>query len=108
MVIDYFRKNKAQKEHEYYADEKLNRLGDQGRSVEDQVLDRETHEQVLVCMKQLPENDRTVLHLRFVQGFSIDDTAQVMSKTSAAIKSIQTRARKKLLDLIRNEVSVHD
>jgi RNA polymerase sigma-70 factor, ECF subfamily len=90
------------------SDEQLDAVSQHVPSAEEQMLHRNLQEQILRCIQQLPVNDRTVIHLRLIEGFSIADTAKVMSKTTFAVKSLQTRAKKKLMELVRKEVSKDD
>ncbi len=48
------------------------------------------------ALPQLKQEYRQVLELRFVQEFSVEETAKVMSKTQVAVRIIQHRALKKL------------
>lgn len=63
-------------------------------------------EKVFAYLNKLPDDYRLVLYLRFVKGFSLADTAKVMKRTTLAVKSLQHRARNKLLQLIQGEVNV--
>jgi RNA polymerase sigma-70 factor (ECF subfamily) len=38
--------------------------------------------------------------LRFIQGFSVSETAEVMGKNEGAIKALQHRAVRKLAELV--------
>ena len=43
-------------------------------------------------MQRLTDDQRDVLHLRFIEGYSLDKTAEVMGRTIGAVKSLQFRA----------------
>lgn len=104
VVIDYHRKNKKHQNNVMVETEKMDGLIEPYPSVEDEVVQKSSNEQLLSCIQQLAQNDRMVIHLRFIEGFSVAETAKVMSKTSLAVKSLQVRAKKKLAELMRKEV----
>lgn len=52
------------------------------------------------ALPQLKEEYRQVLELRFVQEFSVEETAKVMGKTKVAVRIVQHRALKKLHSLL--------
>lgn len=51
---------------------------------------------LLVAMNILTDEQRTVLQLRFVDGYSVEMTARIMRKTPGAIKALQHRALSRL------------
>lgn len=104
VVIDYHRKYSREKERVLLDEEQLLRMPAQD-SVEKEVLERSLREKMLNCLQQLSVDDRTVIHLRFVEGLSLAETAQVMSRTTLAIKSLQHRAKRKLAKLMKSEVN---
>lgn len=100
-VIDFQRKRKRdipmEKEKvEYFAEQ---------RQANERVNDHSFTDEVMNYLKKLPDDYRQVIYLRFVKGFSIADTAEVMSKTTMAVKSLQHRARNRLLQLMQSEVN---
>jgi RNA polymerase sigma-70 factor (ECF subfamily) len=103
VVIDYHRKY-GKEAHTLEVDsERLNRMAETD-SVESKVMNKTLREQLLKGLQQLSVDDRTVIYLRFMEGLSLAETAQVMSRTTQAVKSLQHRAKKKLADLIGSEV----
>lgn len=62
----------------------------------------------MASMEKLSPDEKTVLYLRFFEGMSIKETAKVMSKTVMAVKSLQTRAKKKLSAHLKSEVNDHE
>lgn len=101
-VIDFQRKRKRDIPMEK---DKVEYLADQHYSASKAVDESTFVDQVMSYLKKLPTDYRQVIYLRFVQGFSIADTAEVMSKTTIAVKSLQHRARNRLLQLIQSEVN---
>lgn len=104
-VIDYYRKNKHARRNITIEENSIETLGEEA-SVERTVLQNLHMDEVMQAINTLPERYRLVLHLRFVEDFTLQETADAMGKTVPAIKSIQLRARRALLKQINMEVSV--
>ncbi|MCM2676817.1 RNA polymerase sigma factor [Alkalicoccobacillus plakortidis] len=65
------------------------------------------HEQVKFihhAINELPLSYRTVIYLRYIEDFTLKETASVMGKTIYSIKALQKRAQKMLKDDIGVEV----
>ena len=43
-------------------------------------------------LQQLTPDQREVINLRFVEGYSINETALIVNKPTGAVKSLQNRA----------------
>ena len=68
----------------------------EGPSPEEVVaLDGEV-ERLRASLKRLPDDQREVLVLRFIEGYSHADTAQVLGKSVVAVRQIQVRALRAL------------
>jgi RNA polymerase sigma-70 factor (ECF subfamily) len=65
-------------------------------SLLDVVEEQIDFEQLLRTLKLLNEQQRQVLLLRFVEGFSIAETAQILQKSEGAIKALQHRSLENL------------
>lgn len=104
VVIDYYRKYSKEAQAVEVDSERLQRLPHEG-NVEHKVINKQIYQQLLKGMQQLPVDDRTVIYLRFMEGLSLAETAQVMSRTTQAVKSLQYRAKKRLAQLMEREVS---
>jgi RNA polymerase sigma-70 factor (ECF subfamily) len=79
--------------------------GDQrAPSTESAVLDLLTSERLMAAVKQLGDEQRECVMLRFIQGFSVSETAAVMGKNDGAIKALQHRAVRKLAELVGNDL----
>jgi RNA polymerase sigma-70 factor (ECF subfamily) len=59
---------------------------------EAQFMARAEVQQVRAALRQLPADHQEVLLLRFGQGLSLDQTADLMDKSISAVKSLQFRA----------------
>jgi RNA polymerase sigma-70 factor, ECF subfamily len=67
---------------------------------ESAVLDLLTSERLMAAVRQLGDEQRECVMLRFIQGFSVSETAAVMGKNDGAIKALQHRAVRKLAELV--------
>jgi RNA polymerase sigma-70 factor (ECF subfamily) len=74
------------------------------RSPEAAVLDLVTSQRLMAAVRQLGDEQRECILLRFVQGFSVSETAAVMGKNDGSVKALQHRAIRKLAELIGDEL----
>ena len=63
-----------------------------GPGTEVQAFDRLESRQLRLVLDSLTDEQRLVIQLRFVEGYSLEECAQVLQKTAGAIKSLQHRA----------------
>ena len=71
---------------------------------EDEVLDSMTNMTLLEAVKMLGAEQQECIVLRFLQGFSVTETALAMGKTDGAIKALQYRAVQSLKKLLPAEL----
>jgi RNA polymerase sigma-70 factor (ECF subfamily) len=71
---------------------------------ENTVIDGLTAQRLLEAIDQLGEEQRECVLLRFMQGFSVSETAAVMGKNDGAIKALQHRAVRKLAEIVGDEL----
>jgi len=64
----------------------------ESHSVLDAVEERLDFDQVLSNLQMLNEQQRDVVLLRFIDGYSIAETAQILNKSEGAIKALQHRS----------------
>ncbi|MGY0234918.1 sigma-70 family RNA polymerase sigma factor [Longispora urticae] len=69
-------------------------------SPEAAVIDKLTNVTLLTAVKQLNPEQQECIVLRFLQGFSVAETAQTMGKNEGAIKALQYRAVRALARLL--------
>jgi RNA polymerase sigma-70 factor, ECF subfamily len=69
-------------------------------SPEAAVLESLSSTNLMNAVNQLGEEQRDCVLLRFMQGFSVSETAAVMGKNDGAIKALQHRAVRKLAELV--------
>jgi RNA polymerase sigma-70 factor, ECF subfamily len=73
-------------------------------SPEAAVLESLSSTNLMNAVNQLGEEQRDCVMLRFMQGFSVSETAAVMGKNDGAIKALQHRAVRKLAELIGEDL----
>src|SRR5437764_5610991 len=78
----------------------------------DEVVAREAEvSRVRVALGKLPDDQRDVLILRFIEGYTHADAAQVLGKSVVAVRQIQVRALRalrKVMDEGENRVATGD
>ena len=85
MVDDHRRRHRAPVELPFEA-------GLDGReesSAENQVMERVSPQEVQDLLSVLPDEQREVLTLRLVAGLTVEQSAEVMGKSSGAVKQLQ-------------------
>ncbi|ADH97761.1 RNA polymerase sigma factor [Salisediminibacterium selenitireducens] len=107
-VIDYYRTRGKRRRTTAVDNTVMDAVGDLKESAEQTVIRQMETESVMQTIRQLPQTYRDVLHLRFIEGFSIKETAKVMGKTSMSVKALQKRARAELVNRIGNEVTAYE
>jgi RNA polymerase sigma-70 factor (ECF subfamily) len=63
-------------------------------------------ERLRAAIGRLTEEQAEVISLRFLEGYSINEVAEMMSKTEGSIKALQYRAVSTLRQLLQLELSV--
>ncbi|HVV11097.1 sigma-70 family RNA polymerase sigma factor [Amycolatopsis sp.] len=71
-----------------------------GAGPEQQAVSSATRDALLKCIAALGEDQRECIVLRFIQGLSLTETAQIMKRNEGAIKALQHRAVRKLAQLL--------
>lgn len=95
LIIDYHRQQKH-RQHAALSEE----LSDGRDSVEKLAELALTQQTVFIALASLSENHRDVLFLRFVQGLSLAESAEILEQTVGAVKALQHRALKQLRDSV--------
>ncbi|GAB3009188.1 DNA-directed RNA polymerase sigma-70 factor [Amycolatopsis acidiphila] len=72
----------------------------EGTGPEQQAMTGATREALLKCIADLGDDQRECIVLRFIQGLSLTETAQIMKRNEGAIKALQHRAVRKLAQLL--------
>lgn len=62
-----------------------------------EVLDKKLEaRRMILALAKLPEDMRSVVSLRFLQGYSVRETAEALGLSEANVRVVQYRALKKL------------
>ncbi|MCL7745741.1 RNA polymerase sigma factor [Halalkalibacter alkaliphilus] len=108
VVIDYYRKQKKERQSISMDKDVIEHLGGKDESAEVTVLRHLHMDEILKTIDKLPSHYQAVLHLRFIEGFSTKETADIMGKSILSVKSTQRRARLALSERMNMEVSSHE
>jgi RNA polymerase sigma-70 factor (ECF subfamily) len=73
-------------------------------SAETTVLTALTNRRLIEAVQDLSDEQRECVALRFLHGFSVAETAQVMCKNEGSIKALQHRAVRRLHALLKDEL----
>ena len=76
---------------------------DREPSTEEAVLGSLASEHLMAAVRKLGDEQRECVMLRFIQGFSVSETAAVMGKNDGAIKALQHRAVRKLAEMVSGD-----
>ncbi|PXY32770.1 sigma-70 family RNA polymerase sigma factor [Prauserella muralis] len=71
---------------------------------EQQVISRTTNDELLRCIADLGDDQRECIILRFIQGYSVSETASIMQRNEGAVKALQHRAVRRLAKLLPSEL----
>jgi RNA polymerase sigma-70 factor, ECF subfamily len=67
---------------------------------EQEAISRATRAELLRCVAELGDDQRECIVLRFLQGLSVAETAEIMNRNEGAIKALQHRAVRRLAQLL--------
>jgi RNA polymerase sigma-70 factor (subfamily 1) len=76
------------------------RLADPGTSPSNRLVREELRDRVRAALAQLPEGDREVLVLRYLEQLSVAEIAAVLGASEGAVKMRRTRALERLCGLL--------
>ena len=78
-------------------------------NVEEFLPNRELHATVYRCLGELPKQYQDVLHLAYLEGFSVSEICKITSKTAKQVYNLLSRAKISLKQLLIKEgVSYED
>ena len=97
LATDHFKAGRTRLEH---STEDMGQHDDATEGPESAVLAGLTNEILLTALKQLPDEQRDCLIMRFLQGMSIAETAAVLGRSDGAIKQLQLRGVRNLAKLM--------
>lgn len=93
LVIDYWR---AKEKHATVAIEAASNVIDDGNDVHHEAVMRDEARYVLQLLKNLPEESRDIITLRYTDGLSFEEIAAITGKNNIAVRVHTHRALKKL------------
>lgn len=73
--------------------------------VADSVECWDDRELVKMAMAQLPERQRSVVHLKDIEGYSYEEISKVVGVPENQVRTILSRARKSMRNYIENEMN---
>lgn len=102
-TIDYFRSQKRKRSHIlnlFDWSEKGDYIPDENPLPEELVMKSERERQIYSFLDQCTVDQKSVLILRFIQSFSIKETAEILNFSESKVKTTQHRGLKKLRELL--------
>lgn len=101
LTVDHFKSGRTRLEHP--TDEQRT-LDSTTESPEGEVLASLTNESLLSALAELPTEQRDCLVMRFLEGMSIAETADVLGRSAGAVKQLQLRGVRNLKKLLPEAV----
>jgi RNA polymerase sigma-70 factor, ECF subfamily len=98
LVLDHFKSGRARLE--VLGMETPAATDDRILNAEDEALSRVSAQDLYKAIGQLGTEQQEVIYWRFLQGYSVAETAAAMGKSDGAIKALQYRAVKALYKLV--------
>ena len=97
LTTDHFKAGRTRLE---YATEDMTPHDGSTEGPETSVLASLTNEALLSALTELPHEQQECLIMRFLQGLSIAETAQVLGRSEGAVKQLQLRGVRNLAKLL--------
>jgi RNA polymerase sigma-70 factor (ECF subfamily) len=97
LTADHFKAGRTRLEQ---TTEDMQTLDTTADGPEVEVLSSLTNESLLRALGELPTEQRECLIMRFLQGLSIAETAEILGRSSGAVKQLQLRGVRNLAKLI--------
>lgn len=93
LVTDHYKSGRSRLET---VSDKLPERDDHAPGPEDAAIATLTQDALAAALRQLPTEQRDCVVMRFLQGLSIVETAEVLGRTEGAVKQLQLRAVRNL------------
>ena len=97
LTADHYKAGRTRLE---YATEDMGAHDSATEGPESSVLASLTNDALLSALKELPKEQQECLIMRFLQGLSIAETAQVLGRSDGAVKQLQLRGVRNLAKLM--------
>ena len=101
LVTDHYKSSRNRLET---VSDELPERDDLGPGPEDAVLTHLTNEALGQALRRLPAEQRDCVVMRFLQGLSIAETAEVLVRSEGAVKQLQLRAVRNLAKWLPRDV----
>lgn len=98
LLVDYYKKNQQIKVTDL---DYIQWLPDQKINIEKEYQKKEEIKLIYKTINKLKQSYKEVLLLRFVEELNIQETAEILKKSSGAVRVLQHRACKKLESLLK-------
>ena len=102
ISLDYLRKRKVT--FEEISDQQDNILDEE--SMEDPISDEMTVSKIKKLVSELPDGYRTIITLYLFEGFDHEEISKITGITPSASRSQYCRARKKLLEEVKQKIKL--
>ena len=86
----------------FLGEEEMSQIADEGRSVEDEVERRQEEERVRKSVLLLPDKQRVVIIMYYVEDMSIEEIASALRIPAGTVKSRMNKAKITLKERLRN------
>ncbi|MBA2739865.1 MAG: sigma-70 family RNA polymerase sigma factor [Nocardioidaceae bacterium] len=93
LITDHYKSSRARLETVI---DGLPEQRDHAPGPEDIMVTQLTHETLAAALRELPDEQRDCVVMRFLQGLSIAETAQALERSPGAVKQLQLRAVRSL------------
>lgn len=100
LIADHFKSSRVRLE--WTAEHMPEEASEHGTDHE--VLSQLTNDALYAAVKELPDEQRDCLLMRFIQGLSIAQTAEVLGRSEGAVKQLQLRAVRALAKRLPEEL----
>ncbi len=101
LVTDHYKSSRSRLET---VSDTLPERDDSGPGPEDAALALVTQEALTEALRRLPDEQRDCVVMRFLQGLSIAETAEVLDRSEGAVKQLQLRAVRNLAKWLPRDV----
>lgn len=105
LVLDHIKSGRYRLETPIADPVEAGRGNRTGQSCPEQhVLAEAAHKELLDSVRKLNPDQRECIRLRFLQGLSVTETAQLMGRNEGAVKALQHRAIRRLAQLLPEDL----
>lgn len=106
-LVDYYRKEqRSQQDQDIETIQEI--YTDSEDSLDEALMDSHEHQQVRQAIQSLTHEQQQLIHLRFVEGYNVEETARVLKKTIGAVKVMQHRAIQSLSRILNRKNALYN